>query len=356
MIERSSKRFDTVEPEQLKRISIRDVAREAGVAISTVSLVMNGKTNVADETRVRVMEAAERLGYQPSRQARRLVQRDTGNVGFVLREDHFTRSEPFYTGIFLGVEFEARRQNRYVLLTTIPEVYRPAYDQPRFLREHNVDGVLVAGKVDGAFLDALTVLGLPAVLVDYSAPGFACVEIDNEGAGRAMAAHFLQRGYRRPSFVGADPSHPSIQARLAGFRRGLAEGGLSLDPSHVFLSEEAPTRATGMGLGHDLLGHPAAPDAVFCANDALALGLLETARAQGVSVPEDLAVAGFDDVQNAAECVPPLTTIRVFKEYLGEIALLHLSGLITARREAHARTPVPSAMRVATELIVRASA
>lgn len=338
-----------------RRVSIRDVAREAGVAISTVSLVMNGKTNVADETRERVVEAAARLGYQPSRQARRLVQKDTGNVGFVLREDHFTRSEPFYTGIFLGVEFEARRQNRYVLLTTIPETYRPAYDEPRFLREHNVDGVLVAGKVDGAFLDALAALGLPVVLVDYSAPGFVCVEIDNEGAGRAMAAHFIERGYRRPGFVGADPSHPSIQARLTGFRRGLAEGGLGLDPAHLYLSEESPTRATGMGLGHDVLGSDTPPDAVFCANDALALGLLEAARAEGVAVPEALAVAGFDDVQSAAEAVPALTTVRVFREYLGEIALLHLSGLIAARRDPHTRTSVPSAMRVATELVVRAT-
>ncbi len=338
-----------------KRVSIRDVAREAGVAISTVSLVMNGKSNVAEETRERVVEAAERLGYQPSRQARRLVQQDTGNVGFVLREDHFTRSEPFYTGIFLGTEFEARRQNRYVLLTTIPETYRPAYDEPRFLREHNVDGVLVAGKVDASFLDALAALGLPAVLVDYRARGFACVEIDNEGAGQAMAAHFLARGYRRPGFVGADPSHPSIQARLGGFRRGLAEGGVTMAPEHLFLSEESPTRATGMGLGHDVLGSEKPPDAVFCANDALALGLLEAARSEGVSVPERLAVAGFDDVPSAAESHPPLTTLRVFREYLGEIALLHLSGLIAARRDPHTRTPVPSAMRVATELVVRAT-
>ncbi len=335
-----------------RRVSIRDVAREAGVAISTVSLVVNGKANVAEETRMRVLDAAEKLGYQPSRQARRLVRRDTGNVGFVLREDHFTRSEPFYTGIFLGAEFEARRQNRYVLLTTIPEVYRRDFDEPRFLREHNVDGVLVAGKVDGAFLDALAQLGLPAVLVDYRAPGFASVEIDNEGAGRAMAAHFLARGYRRPGFVGADPDHPSLSARLAGFRRGLAEGGCPLAETRVFLSGGAPTRATGRLLARDVLAHPHRPDAVFCANDALALGLLETAQGAGIAVPDGLAVAGFDDVASAAEAMPPLTTLRVFREHLGEVALLHLAGLADARRDV-ATAP---ALRVAAELVVRASA
>ncbi len=345
-----------MEPSQTKRISIRDVAREAGVAISTVSLVMNGKANVAEETRARVAGAAEKLGYQPSRQARRLVQCDTGNVGFVLREDHFTRSEPFYTGIFLGVEFEARRQNRYVLLTTVPEVYRPALDEPRFLREHNVDGVLVAGKVDGAFLDALAALSLPVVLVDYSAPGFASVEIDNEGAGRAMAEHFLRQGYRRPAFVGADPEHPSLRARLVGFRRGLADGGHPLDAARVYLSEDAPTRATGRTLARDVLAPREGPDAVFCANDALALGLIEVARAQGRSVPESLAVAGFDDVQSASESTPPLTTVRVFREHLGELSLLHLSGLITAAREARTRPAAASAVRVATELVVRATA
>ncbi len=338
-----------MEPVFTKRISIRDVAREAGVAISTVSLVMNGKSKVATETRERVLEAAKKLGYQPSRQARRLVRRDTGNIGFVLREDHFTRSEPFYTRIFLGAEFEARRQNRYILLTTIPEVYRLSHDEPRFLREHNVDGVLVAGKVDETFLTSLRELGLPAVLVDFEAPGFASVEIDNAGSGRAVALHLVARGYQRLGFVGADPHHPSIQARLVGFRTALSAQGVSLDEQHVYLSDDAPTRATGRRLGERVLDGTA-PDAVFCANDALALGLMETARQRNIAIPDKLAVVGFDDVAGAAEAVPPLTTVRVFKEHLGETALLNLSSIIAAPQQR-----APPSTQITSELVIRAS-
>lgn len=133
------------------RSTIRDVARAANVSISTVSLVLNNKGNVSEATRQRVLEVAQALGYKPSRAARDLSLQRTGNVGFVLREDHFTRSEPFYTYIFLGTEFEARLHNLYVLLTTIPRAYRKGEDTPRFLRERSIDGLLVAGKVSEDF-------------------------------------------------------------------------------------------------------------------------------------------------------------------------------------------------------------
>lgn len=340
-----------------QRSTIKDVAAEAKVSISTVSLVMNEKDGVSPPTRERVLSAAERLGYVPTHAARRLVMQRTGNIGFVVREDHFTRSEPFYTRVFLGSEFEARRTNVYVLLTTIPGEYVPGEHTPRFLRERNVDGLLVAGKVDSDFLTEVRRLGVPTVLIDYQAPGFSSVMIDNQNGARSAVEHLIERGHRSIAFLGADLSHPSIQARQEGYRLALAAAGMEVDRGLVITADDAePNLRTGSELGPKLFEHASAPTAVFCVNDALALGVLEAARQHDVSIPDDLAVVGFDDVPGAATSMPALTTVRVFKEHLGELSLRALDDLIESQdSEDPSYDRGAQALQVATELVVRSS-
>ncbi|GIV60519.1 MAG: transcriptional regulator [Rhodothermaceae bacterium] len=337
--------------------TIRDVAAEAEVSISTVSLVLNGKGNVSDETRERVLEIAEQLGYVPRPAARNLAARRTGNVGFVLRDDHFTRSEPFYTRIFLGTEFEARHQNLYVLLTTIPRSYRPGEHTPRFLRERNVDGILVAGKVDPAFLEEAGRTGVPVVLIDFEWEALPAFVINNQAGAREAVEYLLGRGHRRIAFLGADLDHPSLRDRLDGYRLALSSAGLPLDENLLLVdNDQDPTYSTGFRLAEQLFALDPPPTAVFCVNDALALGVLDQARQRGIPVPERLAVVGFDDVERAAEAAPPLTTVRVFKEHLGELAMRHLGSLIEAPKgEAPRFERGRHTVRVATELIVRAS-
>jgi LacI family transcriptional regulator len=339
------------------RSTITDVAAEAGVSISTVSLVMNGKGPVADSTRARVEETASRLGYTPSRTARRLGVQRTDNVGFVLREDHFLRSEPFYTRVFLGAEFEARRRNLYVLLSTIPERYDPKLDAPRFLHEHSVDGVLVAGGVDPAFLEALSSRRIPFILADFRWQDAPHVMIDNEGGARAVAEHFVERGHTRTAVLGADLAHPSPRARLDAFCQSMAESGHPLSEAYAFTGPGPSDRANGYLLAERITTMPAAerPTAVFCANDALALGLLDRAREAGLRVPDDLAIAGFDDVEGAAAAHPSLTTVRVFKEQLGEVALRTLADLVEHKGAPHRFDRGASTTHISTELVVRDS-
>lgn len=338
------------------RSTIRDVARAAGVSISTVSLVLNHKGNVSEATRRRVLKVAQELGYVPSRAARDLSLQRTGNVGFVLREDHFTRSEPFYTYIFLGTEFEARLHNLYVLLTTIPRDYRRGEHAPRFLRERSVDGLLIAGKVSDVFLEEVRAMKLPTVLIDYEAEGFPAVVIDNQGGARVAVEHLIEQGHRRIAFVAADIQHPSIAHRLEGYRIALARAGLSMDPALVLVDDEAePTRATGQRLGARLLALTERPTAAFCANDALALGVMETLLQAGLRVPDDVALVGFDDVQGAAQAPVPLTSVRVFKEQMGELAMRHLAERIGPEQTRRPYARGQHTIVAPTELVVRAS-
>lgn len=340
-----------------KRSTIKDVAAEAEVSISTVSLVMNEKGNVSPGTRKRVLATAERLGYVPTQAARHLVTQKTGNIGFVLREDHFTRSEPFYTRIFLGSEFEARHHNLYVLLTTIPRNYQPGTHTPRFLRERNVDGVIIAGKVDQAFITEVKGLGLPLILVDYEIDQIPSVMIDNQRGARTAVEHLIQRGHQRIAFLGTDLEHPSLRARLEGYRLALAAADIPFAPDLLVLgNEDEPNVQNGFRLAESLLSISPAPTAVFCVNDALALGVLDRTRREGITVPDDLAVVGFDDVPGATLAMPPLTTVRVFTEQMGELALRILADSIHQHPDQKERFERSThSIKVTTELLIRAS-
>lgn len=340
-----------------KRITIKEVAAKAQVAISTVSLVMNEKGYVSAETRSRVLKAARQLGYIPTQAARQLAAQRTGNVGFVLRIDHFTRSEPFYTHIFLGTEFEAHKHNLYVLLTAIPEAYVPGEHTPRFLRDQNVDGVLVAGKVDHAFLAEMEGTGLPFILIDFEYGNHPSVVIDNRNGARMAVEHLLERGHRHIAFLGADLQHPSLNARLEGYQLALNNGGVLLDQRLIVTTLDGePNFATGIALCDRLFACEPMPTAVFCANDALALGVLAQAAREGISVPEDMAVVGFDDVTSGEHAHPQLTTVRVLKEQLGELALRYLRELIESPDTSQMQDGRSSHLiTVPTTLVVRES-
>lgn len=339
----------------MTRVTIKDVAREAGVSISTVSLVMNGKGYVSPETRTRVQEAVRKLRFVPRHAARSLPSRRTGNVGFVVRDDHFRRTEPFYTGVYLGTEFEANNQSLYVLLSTIPSAYRPGEHTPRFLKERNADGILIAGKVPDAFMEEAQLSGLPVVLIDYEYQALPAAIIDNIGGARAAVRHLIERGHRHIAFVGADMKHPSLSARREGFQLACAEAGLTA-ADVLFIEAEGgfTDYETGTQLAKRLFATPGRPTAVFCVNDATALSVIDQAATLGLRVPEDLAVVGFDDVPRAKHSRPSLTTVRVQTEQLGELALRYLVDLIEeglSRGTRPAREP--HRIIIPTELVIR---
>jgi LacI family transcriptional regulator len=334
-----------------KRPTIEDVARLSGLSVSTVSLVINNRGYVSPETRKKVLKIVRDLSYHPTRSARGLASKTSGNIGFILSDDHFSQVEPFYTRIFLGTEFEARNHNYYIILTTVGKTFRKPQGVPRFLLERNVDGVIIAGKVSSSFIEYVDSIGLPVVLVDYQTikNRHSSVLIDNRGGAHAAVAHLIAAGHRSIGFVGGDIGHPSIAERLAGYREALEEHGLGWDPLLVSAEEPDLRGDDGANAMKKMLDRERKLTAVFAANDAMAIGSLRYLRQRGYRVPEEIAVVGFDDIEMSLHVDPPLTTLRVFKEEMGKLAVIRLVDMIKSKQHVVVTTLVP------VELVVRES-
>jgi len=333
--------------------TIKDVAKKAQVSIATVSLVLHDHKRISEETKLRVNQAIKELNYHPSRLAQGLVNRTTGNIGFILTDDHFLRSEPFYTIIFLGTEFEARQNNYYILLTTIRSDFKKEDRLPRFVLERNVDGLIIAGKVPETLIQSLNKYSLPTTFVDFTPPfkfKYSSVLIDNINGGIKATEHLINLGHKNIAFIGGDISHPSIRERFEGYKKALQKAGIKFNQNHCIIDEAYTGKENGCNAAKKLLERNKKITAIFACNDAMAIGTMQCLNSSGYKIPEDISLVGFDDVDIAKSLSPPLTTIRVPKEDLGIEALKMINSHLKNLSIKNKNKIVP------VELIVRESA
>lgn len=319
--------------------TIRDVAREAEVSVASASRALNGSAAVRPALRTRVEAAAAALRYVPHHGARNLSLARTGAVGVVLPDLH----GEFFSEILRGLDREASRRGLQLLLSNMHAEAARAVEALRTMRGR-VDGLVVmAPHVDPDRLLAELPPSVPTVLIACPPHGGACAElrIDNGAGAEAMTDHLVASGRRRIAHLTGPDGNVDAAERLAGYRRALARHGL---PERVLpgdFMEEA-----GVAAAEALIADRDGCDALFAANDMMAIGALMTLRRAGVDVPGDVAVAGFDDIPLARLISPALTTMRTDIADVGARAVARLAGLIAGGddRAQELRTP---------ELVVR---
>lgn len=333
------------------RPTIKDVARKAGLSLSTVSLVLNRRNNVSEETRNKVLKVIEELNYHPHRGAKGLASKLSGNIGFILTEDHFTQAEPFYTKIFLGTELEARKHDYYVLLTTVAHTVKESSEIPRFLLEQNVDGVIIAGRIGFSWIEYVLRQKLPIVLIDYDVDRYnlSSVIMDNKQGSRLVVEHLHRGGHTKIGFVGGDMKHPSIAARYAAYCDAMKLLNLPINEAWIQIEEQDTGIPNGYTAMKKILQRPDRPTAIFAVNDAMAIGCIQCLKESRLKVPDDVAVVGFDNVEAGLYVEPRLTTVNVHREQLGQLALQRMVEIIKESRAAVTKTLVP------VELVVRDS-
>jgi LacI family transcriptional regulator len=331
--------------------TIKDVAKEANVSIATVSLVVHKHDRISAETSKRVNKAIKKLSYHPSRSGRRLVTQKTGNIGFILTEDHFLRSEPFYTRIFLGTEFEARNYEYYILLTTIPSDYNTIDYPPRFILEKNVDGIIIAGKVPVSIINQIEKYGLPIAFVDFYPPSneYPVVLIDNISGGIAATQFLIKKNHKNIGFIAGDIGHPSIYDRFRGYKMAMDNAGLHFSELNYIVDENYTARENGYNAVKKLLDINNEITALFACNDAMAIGAVQFLKEKGIAIPNDISVIGFDDDEADLSLDPPLSSVSVPKYEMGIEVMKLMAAMLNNKDTTKKKILVP------VELIDRGS-
>ncbi len=330
-------------------ISIKDVASRAGVSVGTVSNVLNRPASVNGETRLRVQAAINQLGFVRSESARQLRAGASRIVALLVLD----MRNPFFVDVASGAERAAREAGMSVIVCNSAQDKAEEADYLAMFAEQRVRGVLVTpADASGGNLGALQAQGIPYVLVDRVSAGadICSVSVDDMAGGRLAARHLLAGGHRSIAYVAGPPTLPQVRDRRTGVLAALAEAGLGVDALTEVTAQRLDV-AAGRDAGARLLGMDPRPTAVFCVNDLLALGVLQTLFAAGIRIPGEVSLVGYDDIEFAAAAAVPLTSVRQPALDMGRQAAEMLIEETGPSRDGHRHRQVV----LQPELVVRRS-
>jgi LacI family transcriptional regulator len=332
----------TIEPPARRRVTISEIAREAGVSLPTVSRVVNRRGDVAPHTRERIEELLRRHGYR----ARSAAGRQARLLDLVFND----LDSPWAVEIIRGVEDVTHAAGVGTVVSAIHRRTASARQWLDNLQARASDGViLVTSQLTSAMQLQLKRLNVPLVVVDpvgRPAPDVPTIGATNWAGGLSAAEHLTALGHRRIGFIGGPPEMQCSRARFDGYRAALETADIAFDDTLVCPGDFY--HSSGYAGALTLLDLPEPPTAIFAASDQMALGAYEAARSRHVRIPDEVSIVGFDDLPTARWASPPLTTVRQPLAEMGTIAARTILGL--ASGEA-----VMGALELATELVVRAS-
>ena len=334
-----------------QRPTIREVARAASVGIGTISRVLNSSSQVSRETRARVLEAIRRLGFRPNAQARRILKRRAEMVCFLLSNRDFLH--PFHARILQGVESYASGLKQHVLFAALhysPRIPPDRIDLPPVLQEHGlIDGLILAGTIYPNLLRRIESIHMPFVAFSNNVVGMGDGQFDQVGFddfnGTLQATRYLiGEGHRHIVFA-ADISYPWLNRRFQGFREAMREN--KLKPVLITSRNAQSFVDFGQKSAARILSRQPRPTAAVAGNDEIAYGLWRSLRRQGLKVPDEISLVGFDDREEALLMDPPLSTVRVHKEEIGEICMKMLLERLHHPRMTFSQRILP------TEFVIR---
>ena len=323
-------------------VTVKDVAREAGVSVGSVSHTFNSHDNVTDEIKQRVLQAAAKLGYVRSGSqglSAEKKSRTLKEIGFLYcgsLEASSVAENPFWSRILQGAENAAREATMKINYCDITNLVQDPQALVHTIEELHLEGILLVGAVDAETVRVVKNLNLPLVLVDNYVRGMAVDSVlCNNFEGARMAVEYLiSEGHRQIAFIGGPllpAPHPlnqvyTLEHRAAGYRTALYEAGLEVNDA-LFETSHLLTQSAYEACQR-LLARQVPFTAIFCANDSIAIGAMKALREAGLALPDDVSLVGFDDIDMVEHLTPALTTVHVHKEALGTIAIKVLLGRV----------------------------
>ena len=303
-----------------KPATIRDVAEAAGVSTATVSKFINGGQRFTREVEERVTTAVRELGYSSNPMARGMITGQTGNVGIVILDI----CNPHFTSLVKGASRVAERAGLNLLFTDTAEGHTPELTMLQAL-SRRVDGIIVSARLSEAAIEWLKHAGLPVIYYGGQQPDPGCYSVgaDNRAAAQMLGRHLRDLGHRRISYVGFSGARWSSERW-----KGLQDAFDGCDSALRLFDVEAAVAEEGERVASSVLLSAEPPDAVVTYNDLVALGLLGQAQALGLRVPDDVSIAGFDNILYGRYASPALTTVDTASELTGETAMQRLIARI----------------------------
>lgn len=325
---------------------MRDVAEQAGVSVTTVSHVINNSRPVSPETRLRVEQALQVLGYQPNVLARSLRRGKTNTIGVILPDN----ANPYFAEVVRGIEDASFSQGYSVILCNSDNDLAKERLYTNVLIEKQVDGIIfVAAGISDENIQNLSSRGVPAVLVDRQVPGVQLdsVVADNLDGGIMATRHLLDLGHTSIACIAGPQGVPSSKERVAGFLQALEAADLEAGPDQVV--EGDFQYQGGYEAAQQLSQADSPPTAIFACNDLMAIGAYRYAHENKLPIPQDISIIGFDDIHLASYTNPPLTTVRQSKAEMGSKAADLLIERIGNRKLSPRQEIIP------VQLVVRSS-
>ncbi|MCL4265380.1 MAG: LacI family transcriptional regulator [Anaerolineae bacterium] len=339
--------------------TLRDVAQRAHVSTSTVSRVLNNITTnipISDETRQRVLQAAQEVGYKPNMAARQLARQQSFDLICVIvpHASPSVLTHPFYMSVVQGIARTCQQQGYAVTLyfadTNTPDSQTLERDYGRILDIPANGVILTTTYLDEQYVPRLLADNITFVHIGHlsgdTPPTTHFVDVDNVLGGRLATEHLLQKGHQRIATITGNLTMPAGQDRLHGYQTAMQQAGLSVPPAWIVPGTFDPD--SGYAGMQQLLALSPRPTAVFAASDAMAIGAMQAIQEAGLTIPGDIVLVGFDDLPQAAHTTPPLTTVQQPTARLGEIAAELLLAQVTA-------VPAPPHIILQPHLIIRDS-
>ncbi|MEK6541443.1 MAG: LacI family DNA-binding transcriptional regulator [Pseudomonadota bacterium] len=332
-----------------RHATIRDVARVSGVSVATVSRVLNGLDVVAEATRDKILQAVEQLDYVPHSAARAMATRQTTTIGVLLPDLH----GEFFSEVIRGVDIAARAAHYHLLLSHSHGDPEEAMAAIRAMRSR-VDGMIVMAPTiePGGLMTLVRQSKLPVVLLNTDfpssgVPSSTSVMVDNVAGARMLTEHLIAQGYNRIAHISGPPGNRESQGRQSGYEAAI-NAAFGVGSTMIVAGDFS--EAAGFAAGRAIVAGALRPDAVFAANDIMAIGCIDALHQAGFAVPADIAVVGFDDIPAARFITPALTTVRVHIAELGRIAAKRLIAQVLGDGNAADGDAMPQ-----PEIVVRVS-
>lgn len=328
----------------MKRVSIKDVAKEAGVSATTVSYVLNRTPSetISSETTQRVLEAARRLNYVPNLNARSLSSRKSNLIGVLIPQTEpgkeFMFSNPFYGELLSSIEYTARQHGYHLLLSGTQE----DQDYVSIARNRGVDGIIIVGTYPGRNLEALKAIDAPIVLVDSYVKDetFHTIGIEDRDGARMAAEYLIASGHRDIAFIsGSIREHGVNSKRYQGFCEAMAAAGLPVPEEAVYSG--TVDYEYGLHAAKEYLRRGRKQTAAFVTADVISMGLIKGLLEENLRIPDDLSIVSFDDVYLAQMSYPSLTTIHQNIPEKGAMAVQLILDAVQSGKKEHTECILP---------------